>query len=66
MLARRFGRNIKLPSTRAIKHQVLTLVLQDYLKAEALEAKSDEHLVFSRSWCHERANTIETTDGNAV
>ena len=33
MLTHRFGRKIKLPSTRAIKHEILKLMLQDHLKA---------------------------------
>ena len=36
MLTRRFGRKIKLPSTIAIKHQILKLMLQDHLKAQVL------------------------------
>jgi hypothetical protein len=38
MLMRRFGRTLKLPSTRAIKHQILTLMLQDHLRAQAIAA----------------------------
>jgi hypothetical protein len=33
MKTHRFGRQIKLPSTLAIKHQVLTLVLEDEIRA---------------------------------
>jgi hypothetical protein len=29
----RFGRKIKLPSTRAIKHQLLTLMFEDEIRA---------------------------------
>lgn len=29
----RFGRGIKLPSTVAIKHQILTMMLEDEIKA---------------------------------
>jgi hypothetical protein len=36
MLTHRFGRKIKLPSTVAIKHQILKLMLQDCLKAQVL------------------------------
>jgi hypothetical protein len=32
----RFGRKLKLPSTKAIKHQILSLMLQDHLKAQGL------------------------------
>jgi hypothetical protein len=34
----RFGRKIKMPSTIAIKHQVMTLMLHDLSKTEGLEA----------------------------
>jgi len=37
MLTHRFGRKIKLPSTVAIKHQVLKLMLQDHLNAQVLD-----------------------------
>jgi hypothetical protein len=33
MKAHRFGQKIKLPSTRAIKHQTLTLMLEDEISA---------------------------------
>lgn len=33
MQTRRFGRKLKLPSTLAIKHQVLTLALEDEIRA---------------------------------
>lgn len=33
MQTHRFGRKIKLPSTLAIKHQVLTLTLEDEIRA---------------------------------
>ena len=42
MLARRFGRTVKLPSTIAIKHQILKLMLQDHLKAQILDTKANE------------------------
>jgi hypothetical protein len=32
----RFGRKLKLPSTRAIKHALLSMMLQDHLKAEVV------------------------------
>jgi hypothetical protein len=42
MLAYRFGRKIKLPSTVAIKHQILKLMLQDHLKAQILDTMANE------------------------
>ena len=33
----RFGRKLKLPSTRAIKHAILSMMLHDHLKAQATE-----------------------------
>ena len=36
MHTHRFGRKLKLPSTRAIKHGILKLMLQDHLKAQVL------------------------------
>jgi hypothetical protein len=33
MKTQRFGRTIKLPSTLAIKHQILTMMLEDEIKA---------------------------------
>jgi len=38
----RFGRKLKLPSTIAIKHQILTLMLQDHLKAQGFESDPAE------------------------
>ena len=38
----RFGRKIKMPSTIAIKHQIMTRMLQDLSKAEALEATAPQ------------------------
>jgi hypothetical protein len=40
MLQNRFGRKIKLPSTAAIKHQIMRLMLADLLKAKSLEAQN--------------------------
>jgi len=37
METRRFGRKIKLPSTIAIKHQIMRSMLEDASKAEAAE-----------------------------
>lgn len=44
MHMRRFGRKLKLPSTVAIKHEILSLMVQDALKAYAVPAKADEVL----------------------
>lgn len=38
----RFGRKVKLPSTRAIKHEVLRLMLQDARKAADLQVAGIE------------------------
>ena len=38
MYTQRFGRKLKLPATAAIKHGIMKLMLQDHLKAEALNA----------------------------
>jgi hypothetical protein len=38
MQTHRFGRKVKLPSTRAIKHEVLTSMWRDALKAQALQS----------------------------
>jgi hypothetical protein len=37
MQPRRFGKNVKLPATIAIKHQVMRLMLEDALEAERKE-----------------------------
>ena len=39
MHTRRFGRKLKLPSTVAIQHAILRLMVQDELKAQAPAAK---------------------------
>jgi hypothetical protein len=45
MRKHRFGRKLKLPSTMAIKHGILRLMLQDELKIKSPAAKADESLV---------------------
>jgi hypothetical protein len=45
MHTRRFGRKLKLPSTVAIQHAILRLMVQDELKAQAPAAKAEEVLV---------------------
>jgi hypothetical protein len=41
MKTQRFGRTIKLPSTLAIKHQILTMMLEDEIKAVPTGAEFD-------------------------
>lgn len=53
MDARRFGRKLKLPATVAIKHQILKLMLEDAIKAEArekAEAVSPQLQETPRAW----------------
>jgi len=42
-IGKRFGRKLKLPSTVAIKHGLLKLMLEDHLNAQALEAVAAEN-----------------------
>lgn len=42
MHTHRFGRKLKLPSTVAIRHEILKLMMQDELKAQALAAKVNQ------------------------
>jgi hypothetical protein len=37
MRTHRFGQKLKLPSTLAIKHQILALMFEDYRRAQLLE-----------------------------
>jgi hypothetical protein len=60
MQTHRFGRKLKLPSTIAIKHGILSLMLQDALKAQALAAEPDEVLVAHGRGAAESLNGIET------
>ena len=62
MHTHRFGRKLKLPSTRAIKHEILTLMLQDALKAQAVAAKSDKELVAVELGGVRRLNAIELNE----
>ena len=57
MHTRRFGRNLKLPSTVAIQHAILRLMVQDELKARA-PAAPEEVLV-----AHGRG-AVETPNGD--
>jgi len=45
MHTHRFGRKLKLPSTRVIKQGILRLMLQDELKKQPLAAAADEFVV---------------------
>lgn len=42
MQGQRFGRKIKLPSTFAIKHQMLTMMLEDEIRATPPDGAFDE------------------------
>ena len=42
MYTQRFGRKLKLPSTVAIKHGLLKLMLEDHLKAQAQNTAAAE------------------------
>ena len=42
MYTQRFGRKLKLPSTVAIKHGILKLMLQDHLKAQGQNVTTAE------------------------
>jgi hypothetical protein len=63
MLTHRFGRKIKLPSSVAIRHQILKLALQDHLKAQVLHAPAVEGIdvdgldVSVKTGCDESAST---------
>ena len=50
MYTHRFGRKLKLPSTVAIQHAILRLMVQDELKAQAPAAKAGEVLVAYEPW----------------
>jgi hypothetical protein len=50
MYTHRFGRKLKLPSTVAIQHAILRLMVQDELKAQAPNAKAGEVLVAYGPW----------------
>ena len=43
MLTHRFGRKLKLPSTVAIKHGILKMMLRDQLATQAVAAKPGAH-----------------------
>jgi hypothetical protein len=66
MHTHRFGRKLKLPSTVAIKHDILRMMLEGEVKAQASAAKSDEELVAQRLGAAEELNAIETPLRNAV
>jgi len=58
MHTHRFGRKLKLPSTMAIKHGILSLMLQDQLKAQTLAAEADEVLLAHGRGAAEALNGI--------
>jgi hypothetical protein len=60
MHTHRFGRKLKLPSTMAIKHGILSMMLQDELKAQTLAAEADEVVVAHGRGAAEPLNGIET------
>jgi hypothetical protein len=65
MQTRRFGRKIKLPSTVAIKHQILKLMIQDELRAQALAPqafapKAEEVLVAPGHGAAEMASRLRS------
>ena len=66
MHAHRFGRKLKLPSTVAIKHEILRMMSQDELKAQAPAAQADEDLVAHGRGAAVALNGIETPRRNAV
>ena len=59
MHTHRFGRKLKLPSTIAIKHEILRMMLQDEIKAQAA-AESHEELVAQRLSAAEELSSIDT------
>ena len=60
MHTHRFGRKLKLPSTVAIKHGILTMMLQDELKAQAPATKADEGVDAHGRGATEALNGVET------
>ena len=66
MQTHRFGRKLKLPSTVAIKHGILSMMLQDELKAQAPAVKAEENLVTHGRGAAEALNDIETLRRNTV
>ena len=66
MHTHRFGRKLKLPSTVAIKHGILRMMLQDELRAQATAANADEDLVARGPGAAEALNEIETPRRNVA
>ena len=60
MHTHRFGRKLKLPSTVAIRHEILKLMMQDELKAQALAAKENQVLVADGNGAAEELNARDT------
>lgn len=67
MLTQRFGRKLKLPSTAAIKHQLLMLMLEDEIRAvpqhEVFTAGSSPALGKLRRMMVSRLPRSEQTSG---
>lgn len=63
---RRFGRKLKLPSTVAIKHEILKMMVQDELKAQALAVKAVEVLVAHGRGAAEALIAHIRHDGNNI
>ena len=66
MHTRRFGRKLKLPSTVAIKHEILKMMVQDELKAQALAVKAVEVLVAHGRGAAEALIAHIRHDGNNI
>jgi hypothetical protein len=49
MRTHRFGQKLKIPSTAAIKHGILTMMLQEHLKANGFDTASDQSAAENRS-----------------
>jgi hypothetical protein len=61
MHTHRFGRKLKLPSTIAIKHGILKMMLQGELRAQALSEKAEEDVIVHSSGVvgrHRRASRL--------
>ena len=60
MHTHRFGRKLKLPSTIAIKHGILKLMLLDELKAQTPAPQTDEDVVARSRGAEEELNVAGT------
>jgi hypothetical protein len=59
-MTRRFGRKLKLPSTVAIKHAILRLMVQDELQAHAAKAEEERSSLLTGRGRAETLNGIAT------